>query len=72
MCITVRKGNGSTKKASDNQQMKDELVSVLVAVRNMLTPRGMQILSNKGPLRYRGPVGLRLSSITRVLGRDGA
>ena len=72
MCIAARKGDGSTKKVSNIQQAKDAFASRLVAVRNMLTPRGMPTLDNKGPTRDRGPVRLCLSTSTRALGRDGA
>ena len=72
MCITTTKGDGSMKKWSDILQAKDAFASRLVAVRNMLTPRGMPMLDNKGPTRDRGPVRLCLWSNTSVLGRDGA
>ena len=70
MCITARKG--IQQKKHHIQRAKDAFALGLVAVRNMLTPRRMPTLNNKGPTCDRGPVRLCFSSNTRVLGRDVA
>ena len=52
MCIAARKGDVLTKKASDIQQAKDAFAFRLMAVRNMLTPRGMPMQRCQPLLQY--------------------